>query len=163
SNTVNNSGVIRAADGLLTLSGASSANNAAGSIQAPTGATIFYSQGLATNAGTISLSGGTFDNNALPLNNTGTIDGRGIFRSGGDSVCLSGDLVGRSHLPDIWETSEAALLMVGASLRHLSLTGADLGPVFEGYENHFAWGMLPLGAGNHHSLEGDGALYLREL
>jgi hypothetical protein len=82
SNSVNNNGVIRAEGGLLTLSGAAAVNAPTGSIQAPTGGTIFYSQGLAINEGTIALSGGTFDNNARAISNTGVIDGRGIFRSG---------------------------------------------------------------------------------
>ena len=81
-NTINNSGVIRAEGGLLTLAGAGATNTASGSIQAPAAATVFYSQGLATNAGSISLSGGTFDTNATAITNTGIIDGRGIFRSG---------------------------------------------------------------------------------
>jgi hypothetical protein len=43
---------------------------------------VTYLQGLATNAGTVSLSGGTFDNNNAAMNNTGTINGRGTLRSG---------------------------------------------------------------------------------
>jgi hypothetical protein len=82
-NRLNNSGVIRPEGGTLTISGLLATNTSTGSIQLPAGAAVFYTQGLGNNGGTISLSGGTFDNNAKAIHNTGNIDGRGIFRSGG--------------------------------------------------------------------------------
>ena len=43
------------------------------STSAATGNTVLYVQGLATNAGTIALSGGAFDNNTRTLSNMGLI------------------------------------------------------------------------------------------
>ncbi len=42
-----------------------------------------YVQGLSTNAGTIALSGGAFDNNSRTLANSGIINGYGTLRTGG--------------------------------------------------------------------------------
>jgi hypothetical protein len=41
-----------------------------------------FRQGLAANAGTIALTGGTFDNNSRALVNSGTITGHGVLRTG---------------------------------------------------------------------------------
>jgi fibronectin-binding autotransporter adhesin len=78
-----NSGAIRAENGELDLTASGNTNTTTGQIQAAIGATVMYVQGLSINAGTIALSGGAFDNNNLPLTNTGNIEGSGIFRSGG--------------------------------------------------------------------------------
>jgi hypothetical protein len=91
SNIVGNDGVIQALDGTLTLAAAGNTNHAAtstdpgGQIQAGTESTVVFSQGLAANAGTIALAGGTFDNNDHPITNaaTGFIIGAGTFKSGG--------------------------------------------------------------------------------
>jgi hypothetical protein len=259
SNPVNNSGIIRAEGGLLTLAGSNCTNNAVGSIQAPAGGTIFYSQGLATNAGTIALAGGTFDTNATAINNTGTIDGRGIFRSGGltnsnkiaiadgpsevygivvnnasititnttatffnnvtnnatgtikttsavsrflgtftnsgafisdpsdnffdnlaigesgvlvgglgDRFFVNGDVISTSRARARWSTGAAELYLQGAGVHHISVDGNDLGAIFEGYDDNFAWGTLVLGPGNRLALqdgndEPGGALYLQRL
>src|SRR5207302_1445469 len=45
--------------------------------------TLLITGGLATNSGTINLTGGTFDNNGHPLTNNGEISGYGTFRTGG--------------------------------------------------------------------------------
>jgi hypothetical protein len=81
-NTVLNSGVVRAEGGQLTLSGSGATNTSTGTIQAAAGASVFYTQGLATNAGAIALSGGTFDNNNRTLTNNGFITGYGTVRAG---------------------------------------------------------------------------------
>jgi len=83
SNSVSNSGTIRAEAGQLNLSGASATNTASGQIQAATGTTIFYTQGLATNAGAIALTGGSFDNNSRSMTNSNLIAGHGTLRTGG--------------------------------------------------------------------------------
>ena len=80
-NDLINSGIIRAESGLVTLSGVIS-NTGQGHIEASAGSTVFCTQGLSTNAGTISLTGGLFDNNARELTNHGNIVGRGTVRSG---------------------------------------------------------------------------------
>lgn len=84
-NPLANSGIIRAEGGTLTVAGASATNTATGQIQAPTGATVFYTQGLSSNAGGIALAGGTFDNSSRALTNsaTGIIGGHGVLRTGG--------------------------------------------------------------------------------
>ena len=80
---VANSGVVRAEGGQLAVGGAGAANLAAGRIEIPQDATVFFTQGLAANAGTIAITGGTLDNNNLPLVNNGTLTGRGTIRTGG--------------------------------------------------------------------------------
>ena len=80
-NTVNNTGTVRAEGGKLTLSGAGGTNT--GSIQAGTNSEVFYSQGLATNSGTVALTGGTFDNGGNAITNAGNVLGHGTLRTGG--------------------------------------------------------------------------------
>jgi len=82
SNAVLNAGVIRPEGGQLTLAGAGNTNASGGQIQVGAGNTVFYAQGLANNAGTIALSGGAFDNNNLPLGNSGVLAGAGTLRTG---------------------------------------------------------------------------------
>jgi fibronectin-binding autotransporter adhesin len=91
-NPITNNGRIEAV-GTLAVGGAL-ANPAAGTLSAATGSTLLVTSGLATNAGIISLGGGTFDNNGAPLNNTGQISGFGLFTTGGltndGSITLTG-------------------------------------------------------------------------
>src|SRR5439155_13055660 len=82
-NLVVNSGVIRAEGGELDFNAPGNTNAAAGQIQAATGNTVFFTQGLTSSAGLISLTGGAFDNNTFALSNTGRIEGRGTIRTGG--------------------------------------------------------------------------------
>jgi fibronectin-binding autotransporter adhesin len=81
----NQTGVIRPVNGELDLASAGDTNDNGAQIQAQSGGTILFVQGLAANDGIIALSGGTFDNNNLPIVNdaTGSIIGSGTFRSGG--------------------------------------------------------------------------------
>ena len=83
STVANTTGVIRANAGQLILNGTSDTNSAGAQIQAPTGGTVLYLSGLGTNGGTIALAGGIFDNNNLPMTNTGNIEGNGTLRTGG--------------------------------------------------------------------------------
>ena len=76
-----NTGVIRASGGELDLGAAGNINAAGGLIQAATGNTVMVLQGLATNAGTIALTGGAFDNNSRSLTNPGIINGYGVVRT----------------------------------------------------------------------------------
>ncbi|MBM4017213.1 MAG: PEP-CTERM sorting domain-containing protein [Planctomycetes bacterium] len=80
---VANGGILRAEGGQLTVSGPGSTNAAAGRIEIPAGAAVFFTQGLATNSGTVALVGGTLDNNNRPLVNSGGITGFGTLRTGG--------------------------------------------------------------------------------
>jgi hypothetical protein len=85
-NAIHNSGVIRPEGGLLSLSAADVTNLPAGEIQSATGTTVFFSQGLASNAGAISLVGGTLDTNHRAMTNapgTGRILGSGTITTGG--------------------------------------------------------------------------------
>ena len=69
----------------MDLSAAGNSNTASGVIQAATGNTVMVLQGLSSNAGTIALTGGAFDNNNHTLTNasTGIINGYGTLRTGG--------------------------------------------------------------------------------
>jgi fibronectin-binding autotransporter adhesin len=94
-NNVTNNGTIESSGGTLSVNGTLS-NSASGTIAVDAASKIFVGQGLATNAGVISMTGGTFDNNSVAMNNTGQISGFGIFRSGGltnnGTVILTGGL-----------------------------------------------------------------------
>ena len=63
---MNNAGTIEPLSGTLVLSGALQ-NGAQGLIQPEAGSQITVLLGLATNLGTISLTGGIFDNNGFAL------------------------------------------------------------------------------------------------
>ncbi len=76
---VTNTGSIEPSGGTLTFTG-SLANP--GTIQVPTGAKLL-AQNFPTNAGMVTLAGGTFDNDGQPLNNTGQITGYGVLTTGG--------------------------------------------------------------------------------
>ena len=82
SDAVINNGTIQPIGGTLNISGALT-NPAAGLLVSAAGNNLLISSGLAVNAGTISLAGGTFDNGNKPMSNTGTIIGYGTFRVGG--------------------------------------------------------------------------------
>ncbi len=93
-NDMTNTGTIEGLGGTLTLSGSVS-NNSGGLITASTGTKVLMASGMSSNAGVISLTGGTFDNNGHSMTNTGSISGYGTLRTGGltndNSVTLTGD------------------------------------------------------------------------
>ena len=82
SGPVTNTGTIEAMNGTITITG-SLQNNATGLLAADAGSKLLVSSGLAANYGTISLTGGVFDNNSFELSNSAQITGYGTFRSGG--------------------------------------------------------------------------------
>ena len=82
SNGIQNSGILRPENGELDVFGAGNSNLAGAQIQIAAGNTLYLSQGLASNAGQIILTGGVFDNGISPLSNSGTIQGHGTMRSG---------------------------------------------------------------------------------
>jgi hypothetical protein len=88
---VANTGTIEALGGTLALGGPVQ-NPAGGLIRVSVGNKLLVSTGLAANAGIISLTGGTFDNNNHPLNNTGQINGYGTFASGGAGLDNHGSI-----------------------------------------------------------------------
>lgn len=88
---ITNNGMIEAMGGTLYLSGTLT-NPAAGALITSAGNKLLISTGMASNAGLISLLGGTFDNNSLPLNNTGQITGYGTLRTGGTGLTNNGSL-----------------------------------------------------------------------
>ncbi len=79
----NSSGTVRAASGTLSLSGAVT-NTGTGTLAAIGGAELLVSSGLATNSGTIQLTGGTYDNGGYAMSNAsaGIISGYGTLNSG---------------------------------------------------------------------------------
>ena len=76
-----NSGTLAASGGTLTLNGTVT-NSTTGRMEAGPSSTVLVTGGLATNNGTISLVGGTFDNNGCTLNNNGQITGYGTITAG---------------------------------------------------------------------------------
>jgi autotransporter-associated beta strand protein len=90
-NAVNNSGTIEATGGTINIAGVLH-NQATGLIVADSNSKVLVSTGLATNAGTINLIGGKFDNNGNPLNNTGQISGFGTFATGGSGIDNNGSI-----------------------------------------------------------------------
>jgi autotransporter-associated beta strand protein len=78
-----NGGVIRAEGGTLTFASTGNTNTAGARLEAGVGTQLLYSQGLATNAGLIALTGGAFDNGNVALANPGRIEGFGTLRTGG--------------------------------------------------------------------------------
>jgi hypothetical protein len=82
SDAITNNATIQPIGGTLNITGALT-NSASGLLATTTGDNLLISSGLATNAGTISLTGGTFDNDGQPLTNTFQVTGYGIFRTGG--------------------------------------------------------------------------------
>lgn len=85
-------GTVEPVGGTLTLTGPLS-NNAGATINAAIGNKLTVASGLATNAGAIDLSGGTFDNNNHALDNTGSITGYGTFRTGGAGLTNDGSIL----------------------------------------------------------------------
>jgi len=80
--TIASTGMIAPLGGHLTLNGTVT-NSAGGLITASTGNELDLSQGLGTNAGLISLTGGTVNTNNIALTNAGSISGYGVLRAGG--------------------------------------------------------------------------------
>jgi hypothetical protein len=99
-NRILNSGVIRADGGELTLTAANNSNAAGGLLQANTGNTITFTSGLATNQGQIQLTGGEFNNSAMPLSNGGAIVGRGTIRAG--ALTNSGSMFFSGGISDVF-------------------------------------------------------------
>ncbi|HZZ45049.1 MAG TPA: autotransporter-associated beta strand repeat-containing protein [Tepidisphaeraceae bacterium] len=80
SNQITNAGTLEPTGGTLTLS-SPLVSSSTGIIRTSSGTKLLLLQGLATNSGLISLTGGTLDNANNPLNNTGSITGYGTLAS----------------------------------------------------------------------------------
>jgi hypothetical protein len=94
SNTLVNLGIVEASGGKLVISSSNFSNSnklETGQIIVDAAATIQFTQGLASNGGTITNTGGTFDNNNQPLTNMNgaVINGNGTFRTGGTGLTNS--------------------------------------------------------------------------
>jgi hypothetical protein len=122
----NTSGIVRAQGGELDLAGASLSNPAGGQFQAATGGTLLCDSGLSVNAGIIALEGGTFDNNAKPITNSGTISGSGTFSSGALTISSTGFLVLSDADSAVYGTVTSAL---GGNIKILSNTTTFYGQV----------------------------------
>ena len=92
-NAITNTGNIEPFGGILFISGALS-NSSTGLLRVSSGNQLIVTPGLPTNAGIINLTGGTFDNNNHPLNNTSTgqISGWGTFATGGTGLDNNGSI-----------------------------------------------------------------------
>ncbi len=120
--------------------------------------------GTVVNNATLSVSGatatygGTFTNNGLLISDPSTqsfatlsVSAIGAIQaSTGDVYQISGSFLNASTQATTWNTSGATLEFVtGASSAHtLQLTGRDLGAIWQGYDNNFAWGTLKVDADN---------------
>jgi len=81
-NAIVNNGSIDATGGALNLTG--TVNNAAGgTLRASSGNKVLAVNGITSNAGLISLAGGTVDSNGTTLNSAGRIVGYGVLATGG--------------------------------------------------------------------------------
>jgi hypothetical protein len=80
--TASNTGTIQAVGGTLVIGG-SLTNPPTGTLSATPGSKLLVASGLSTNAGLISLTGGTFDNGGSALTNSGQITGYGTLSTGG--------------------------------------------------------------------------------
>jgi hypothetical protein len=78
----NTTGTVEAVGGTLTLAGTLS-NTAGGTLTAAVNNKLLVPAGLATNAGSVALAGGTFDNGGHALQNNGQVSGWGVLRTGG--------------------------------------------------------------------------------
>ena len=87
-----NHGTIEPVGGILNLT-APLTNASDGTLRVSTGNKLVVGgAGLAANAGVISLTGGTFDNNNHALTNSGQITGYGTFATGGAGLTNAGKL-----------------------------------------------------------------------
>ncbi|MBM3888015.1 MAG: hypothetical protein FJ388_02690 [Verrucomicrobia bacterium] len=75
-------GIVRAANGALSLNGATVANDAGGFFEAPAGGTLRIGRSM-NNEGTINPQGGTIDLQANTLTNRGILTGYGTYRAAG--------------------------------------------------------------------------------
>jgi len=80
----------------------------------------------------------------------------------GDRFFVNGDLRNQSTSSQ-WNTDDAELHLLGGIQHLLSAIGEDRGINFDGFDNNFGWGTLTLDRADQLSLEGDGALYVRQL
>ncbi len=75
-----------------------------------------------------------------------TITDLGYLTGGaGDNFFISGDLINNSLANDLWDTDLASLILNGNGNQNVYFAGIDLGAVFAGYNDNFAWGRLAIG------------------
>ncbi|MEW6677940.1 MAG: PEP-CTERM sorting domain-containing protein [Pseudomonadota bacterium] len=65
----------------------------------------------------------------------------------GDRYILGGDFINHSLQHSLWDTDAATLVFAGPGEKAFHLAGADLGSVFTGYADNFAWGVFELAGG----------------
>ena len=102
------------------------------------GGTFIVSGTLASDPSTL-----TFDD--LSIDPTGHIQA-----APGDLYKIGGDFLNHSTQNTQWDTSKALLEFTGltGTLHDLLLTGSDLGGIFDGFVDNFAWNQLLIDAGN---------------
>ncbi|MDY7000372.1 MAG: hypothetical protein SVS15_01155 [Thermodesulfobacteriota bacterium] len=94
-----------------------------------------------------------------------TIGETGYVTAGlGDLFNVSGDFVNNSLAAGLWDTDQASLCLTG-EIQQMALAGAEMGALFSGYDNNFAWGEFSLESGvNLNISDGNGvggaALYV---
>ena len=76
-----------------------------------------------------------------------------------DSFFVSGNFENHSLQSMLWDTRYATLTLNGNGTQNLFLAGDDLGALYSGYANNFAWGDLTLDSGvSTHLWDGNGDL-----
>jgi fibronectin-binding autotransporter adhesin len=122
---------------------------------------IFKSTGAQVTFTGIYTENGQFISDPAENYFTDVVIGAGGAWSGGagDRFVVGGDLMNRSTMREVWETSAAELSFAGGGAHTYAAAGSDLGISFDGYEDNFAWGKLVLGAADKLSVEGE-AIYV---
>lgn len=134
-------------------------NQAGGTMLVRNDQTLVTGQGvndgtIHTFKGTVIFNGGLINNGVYlsdPSNNyfTGLVvnDPGYLLGDTGDNFFISGDFVNHSLQNTLWNTSAASLFLNGTGDQNLYLAGSDLGALYAGYTNNFAWGELSLDSG----------------
>jgi hypothetical protein len=155
---LSNSGSMTLTGGTTTVNG-DVTNQAGGTIEVAHNPAIFtgdvVNEGMVkTTNTTVTFAGGYTENGVFisdPSNNyfaDVTIGSSGYWTGGvGDNFYISGNFVNNSLLNTLWNTGAASLFFNGAGDQNLYLAGSDLGTLYSGYSNNFAWGEFSLDSG----------------
>jgi len=104
--------------------------------------TVVAINGSYTESGHLVADPATLLFNNVLINNSGYWVG-----NANDSFFVGGTFENRSLQNTLWNTRDASLILNGAGTQNLYLAGADLGALYSGYTNNFAWGDFTLSSG----------------
>lgn len=97
---------------------------------------------------------GTYTENGIYMSdpsvnnfNDWVIGTSGVVGGGiGDIFNVAGDFINNSLMSGLWDTDQASLCLTG-EIQEMALAGAEMGALFSGYDNNFAWGEFSLESG----------------